>query len=140
MAARVVGDEPDDLVRLGERLLRRLRVARLPVVDPVVGLALLVVADAAAPSVERRLRADHDRQRLVVDVDQLERVVRDVRVLGDHAGDLLALHAHLVGREHGLRVAGERRHPGEVVLGEQLARDDGDDAGKLARAPTCRSS
>ena len=56
------------------------------------------------------------RQRLVVDVDQLERVLRDVRGLGDHRRDLLALEAHLVGREHGLGVAGERRHPGEVVL------------------------
>ncbi len=134
MAAWVVRDEPDDLVRLCERLLRRLRVARLPVVDAVVGLPFLVVADDGRAVLERRLRRRHDRQRLVVDVDQLERVVRDVRVLRDHARDLLALHAHLVGREHGLRVAGERRHPRELVLGEHIAGDDHDDARQLHRA------
>ena len=38
-------------------------------------------------------------------------------------GDLLALHAHLVGGQHGLGVAGQGRHPGQVVLGQQLAGD-----------------
>ncbi len=134
MAARIVGDEPNDLVRLGERLLGRVGVSGLPVVDLVVGLVFLVVADHGRGRIERRLRADQDRKRVVVHVDQLERVVRDIRVLGDHTGDLLALHAHLVGGEHGLRVAGERRHPGEVVLGEELTGDDGDDARELGRS------
>ena len=68
-------------------------------------------------------------ERLVVDVDQL--AARPWRCTADSAttaGDLLALEAHLVRREHGLGVAGERRHPGEVVLRHQLAGDDGDDA------------
>ena len=43
------------------------------------------------------------RQRLVVDVDELERVARGVAVLGDDEGDLLALEAHLVGGEDGER-------------------------------------
>jgi hypothetical protein len=133
MAARVVRDEADDLVGFRKRLLGRVSVAGLPVVDLVVGLVFLVVPDHGGSRLERRLRADDHRQRLVVDVDQLERVVRDVRVFGDDARHLLALHAHLVGREHGLRVAGEGRHPREVVLGEDLSGHDHDDAGQLAR-------
>ena len=88
-------------------------VAGLPAVDVVRVLPLLVVPDHGRALGERLLRARDRRQRLVVDVDELGCVLRDVRGLGDHRGDLLALEAHLVRREHGLRVARERRHPGE---------------------------
>jgi hypothetical protein len=133
MAARVVGGEPDDPVGGGEGAVGRLLVARLPVVDAVVGLALLVVADDGSARLEGLLRGGHRRQRLVVDVDQFEGVVGDVGVLGHHAGDLLALHPDLVGRQHRLGVARERRHPCQVVLGEQLAGDDRDHAGERLR-------
>ena len=82
----------------------------------------------------------HGRQRLVVDVDQLEGVLRDVRVLRDHGGDLLALEADLVRREHGLGVAGERRHPRQVVLRHQLAGHDRHDPGQGRGSSTCRPS
>ena len=85
MAARVVRVERDDHVGLGERALGGLLVARLPVVDAVVGLALLVVADQRRAVLERLLRVVTAGQRVVVDVDQLERVVGDVGVLGDTA-------------------------------------------------------
>ena len=45
MAAGVMGGEPDDPVGGGEGAVGRRLVARLPVVDAVVGLALLVVTD-----------------------------------------------------------------------------------------------
>ena len=77
--ARVERLEADDAVRLGERALGRLGVARLPVVDAVVGLALLVVADQRRAGCERGLRRRDRGQGLVVDLDQLERVVRRVR-------------------------------------------------------------
>ena len=54
--------------------------------------------------VERSGGVDYHRQRLVLDVDQLERVARAVAIVGDHERDLLALIAHLVGGEHGLDV------------------------------------
>jgi hypothetical protein len=79
------------------------------------------------------LGARHRRQGLVVDVDELDGVLGDVGRLGDDRGDLLALEAHLVRGEHGLRVAGEGRHPGEVVLRQELACHDGDDARELLR-------
>ena len=135
----------DDAVRIGrgggERCLRGLLVARLPrlvavhVGDAVVGLAL-VVADDGGVGVERLLRIHHRRQRVVVDVDELERVLRDVPALGDDVGDLLALEAHLVGGQDGLGVVRQRRHPREVVTEQRrprdalegLAGDDGNDA------------
>ena len=68
---------------------------------------------------------DHGRQRLVLDVDQLERVARGVAVVGDDERDLLALEAHLVGGQHGLDVVRQRRHPGQAQRLEVLAGDDG---------------
>ena len=128
MAARVEGVQLDDLVGLGEGLVGRLLVACLPVVDVVVGLALLLVPDDGCALRERLLRGRDRLELLVVHLDQLARVLGDVGGLGDHRRDLLALEAHLVRGEHGLSVARERRHPGEVVLGHELAGDDGDDA------------
>ena len=147
----VLRDEDDvgvleDRVRLG-------LVAGLPVEDVVVGLALLVVADDRRVGVERLARVDEHGQRLVLDVDQLERVARRVVVVRDHEGHLLALEAHLVRGEHGLRVGRERRHPGEpepleVLAGDHRAhlrvlqrgrRVDGDDAGVRQRAAQHRA-
>src|SRR6185312_8593137 len=45
--------------------------------------------------VERATRVRHHGERLVLDVDQLERVARRVAVVGDDEGHLLALEAHL---------------------------------------------
>ena len=64
-------------------------------------------------------------QHVVLDVDQLERVPGRVAVLGDDEGDLLALEADPVGGQHGLHVVGQRRHPGEALLGQVGAGDDG---------------
>ena len=128
MAARVERLQLDHLVGLGEGLVGRLLVARLPVVDVVVRLAFLLVADHGRALGERLLRARDRLERLVVHVDELAGVLGDVGGLGDHRRDLLPLEAHLVRREHRLRVAGEGRHPGEVVLRHQLAGDDRDDA------------
>ena len=133
VAARIEGVELDDLVGLGEGAVGRLLVARFPVVDEVGGLPLLVVADQGGVVLERLLRRREGRQRLVLDVDQLQRVFRHVRGLGDDRRHLLALEAHLVGGEHRLGVARERGHPREVVLRHQLARDDGDDARQRLR-------
>ncbi len=72
-------------------------------------------------------------QRLVLDDDGLAAVLGDVRVVGDHAGDLLALEANLVGGEHGLRVVGQRRHPREVALRGHLAGQHQPHAGDLPR-------
>ena len=80
---------------------------------------------------QRLLRVDDGRQRVVLDVDEVERVAGDVRALGDDAGDLLALEADLVGGQHRLGVAGQGRHPRQVVGRQRLAGDDGDDARQL---------
>ena len=117
-----------DRVGLGERAVRRLLVAGLPGrAREVVALAGLVVADQRRVRVQRLAGVDDRRQRLVLDVDQLQRVVRRVLVGRDHERDLLALEADLVAREDGLRVVGDRRHPGEPERLEILRRDHGGD-------------
>ncbi len=118
----------DDGVGLGERLVGRRLVAGLPGrAREVVALAGLVVADQRRVGVERLARVDDRGQRLVLDVDQRERVVGRVLVGRDHERDLLALEADLVAGEHGLRVVGDRRHPREAERLEVLGGDDGGD-------------
>jgi hypothetical protein len=96
-----------------------------------VGLALpgLVVADQRRVGVERLAGVDDCGQRVILDVDQLERVVRRVLVGRNDKGDLLALEADLVSREHGLRVVGDGRHPREPERLEVLGGDDRGDVG-----------
>ncbi len=128
VTARVEGIDRHHLVRLREGLVRGLLVAGLPVVDVVVLLIFLVRADHGGAGLERALRRDDGFERVVVDLDQLQRVLGDVRVGGDHGRDLLTLEPHGVRDEHGLRVARHRGHPRQVVLRHQLAGHHGDDA------------
>ena len=133
VAARVVQLQLGDHVGPLEGPVGARLVADLPVVDDVVGLVDLVVADHRRVRGQPLPRVHDDRQRLVVDVDQLARVLGDVRVVGDDAGHLLALEAHLVGREHRLGVIGERGHPGEVPGRHHLAGQHQADAGQRPR-------
>ena len=128
-----MGLERDDPVSPGERRLGRSRVAALPVVDAVRRLAFLVVADEHRAVLQRLLRRRDDGQDVVVDVDELECVLGDVRVGGDDCRDFLALESHFVGREHRLRVTRQGRHPREVVLREQLTGDHRDDSVERGR-------
>ena len=124
MAARVDHVPLDDHVRLREDALALLGVAGLPEGrSQVVGLVRLVVPDHRRVRVERLAGVDDRGQRVVLDVDQGQRVTRRVAVLGDHERDLLALEADLVAGQHGLRVVGERRHPGEAERLEVLGGD-----------------
>ena len=134
MAARIDDVARHDGVGLGKRAVRRLLVTGLPGrAREVVALPGLVVADQRRVGVERLAGVDDRGQRFVLDIDQLERVVRRVLVGRDHERDLLALEAHLVAREHGLRVVGDRRHPREPQRLEVLGGDDGGDVGVRER-------
>jgi hypothetical protein len=124
MAARVDHVARDDDVGVGEDAIGLVLVAGLPVEDVVGGLALLVVADDRRVRIARLARVDDRRERVVLDIDELERVARRVAVVGDDERDLLALKAHFVGRQDGLGVVGQRRHPREVQALEVLAGDD----------------
>ncbi len=68
------------------------------------------------------LRCDHDRQRLVLDLDQVGRVLGDVSVLRNHEGDRLAHVAHHLGSQAALGAAvgeiGMRDEDGEVGVAE----------------------
>ena len=129
VAARIEGVQPDNLVRLGEGRLRGGLVARLPVVDVVVLLVFLIVADQRGAGFFGLLRARHRRQDIVFDDDRITRVLGLVLRISDDRRDLLALEADLVGRQHRLRVVAQSRHPRELVLRHQLTRDHGDHAG-----------
>ena len=136
VTARVDDVALDDRVGLRERAVGRLLVAGLPQrAGQVVALAGLVVADQRRVVVERLARVDDGRQRLVLDVDQRQRIVGRVLVDGDDERDLLALEADLVAGQYGLRVVGDRRHPRQAERLEVLGRDDGGDArvGERAR-------
>ena len=78
MAARIEGVERHDPVGLRKGTGGRLPVAGLPVVDVVGVLSLLVVADQRRPVRERLLRRRDRGQDVVLDVDQLQRVLGDV--------------------------------------------------------------
>jgi hypothetical protein len=98
------------------------------VVDVVGGLALLVLADQRRVGLQGLVRVDHRRERVVVDVDQLQGVAGDVGVLGDHRRDLLALEHHLVEGQDRLGVARQGRHPRQAVGVQVAAGDDRDHA------------
>ena len=132
--ARDVDLLPDhDVGRLRTRVGLR-PVADLPVEDVVVLLAFLVRAEHRRAGLQRLERVDDDRQRLVLDLDRRDAVGRRVAVGRDDGRDLLRLVHDLVGRQHHLRVRHQRRHPVQLVLGERLAGDHGQDAGHLQGA------
>ena len=125
----VEGVERDDDVGLGEGPVGRLLLPGLPVVAAVVGLALLLVPDQRRVVGDRLPRVDDGGQWLVLDVDEVERVVGDVGRLGHHRRHLLALEPNLVGRQHGLGVARQRRHPRQPVGRQHLPGHHGDHPG-----------
>ena len=81
---------------------------------------------------QRLLERGDGGQRLVVDLDQLERLARPRLVLGDHRGHRLALVAHHVDGEDG--PVAERGAEVRVAPVEVGAGDHGVDAGHGARA------
>ena len=124
---------------LVDRPPRRLGVARLPGEDVVrvaarpvraLGLVRDVLPEDRGVVGEGRERVDEGGKRLVLDLDELDRVGRDVAVLRDHEGDLLPLEEDLAVREHRLHVAREGRHVVEVeglqVLRGQHRGDPGE--------------
>ena len=131
--ARVVQVELRDDVGLGEGPVGAFPVAHLPVVHDVVRLVLLVVPDQRGVLGQPLHRIDDHRQRLVVDDDRLAGVLGDVGVVGDDAGHLLALEAHLVGGEYRLGVVGQGGHPRQVARRHHLAGEHEADTGHRPR-------
>ena len=127
----------DHHVRGGEHRVGGRLVARGPVEDVVVRRPARSSRITGAPGSSAG-RVDHDRERLVLDVDQLERIPGRVPVLGHHERHLLALEPDLVGGQHGLHVAGQSRHPGQFPLVQHVPGDDGLDLGVRLRRPWCR--
>ena len=107
-------------------------VARFPVPGVVVGLVRAAVRAKDEGVRFERLDGIHDdRQRLVVDQDGRDPVGGGIARRGDDRRDLLRLVHDGVHGEHHLHVAGQRRHPVELVALQVLAGDDGRDARDL---------
>ena len=123
-----MGLESDNVIRLGERLLDGGGVAGLPLVSDIVALVFLVGADDRRIGLEALHRIDDHRQRVIVDLHGIGSVPGDVRIGRNDRRHLLSLEAHLVRRQDRLGVTGHRRHPRQVVLGEQLGGHHGDHA------------
>ena len=91
------------MARLGEGGVGRVLVAEGEREGDVAGV---VVPDRRRTGLHRLLHQGHRRQHLVLDRDQLGRVLRLLQALGHHEGNAIADRAHLVGRE--------QRSPGAI--------------------------
>ena len=98
-----------------------------------LGLVRDVLAQDRSIVREGRERVDEGGKRLVLDLDELDRVGRDVAVLRDHEGDLLALEEDLAVREHRLHVPRESRHVMQVEGLEILRGQHRGDPGQRLR-------
>src|SRR5439155_11506210 len=86
----------EHVVRFGERLVHVAELESLKAVD----VALLAVAlDARLGSRERLLGIGDGLERLVPDVDEIERLERGLLVAGDDGDDWVADVAHALGGE-----------------------------------------
>ena len=118
----------------GDGRIGRGPIAGFPVPDVVVRLVRPAIGpEHEGIGLERLERVDDDRQRLVVDEDGGDAVGGGVARGGDDRGDLLGLVHHGVDRQHHLHVAGQRRHPGQLVAVQVLAGHDRGDARDLER-------
>ena len=119
-------------LRFGESGVGQLAVADGPGEDVVgvlagpvrpFGFVLDVLAQDRGVGVHGLERIDHDRQRLVFDLNKVGRVGGNIAIRRDNEGDLLVLEQHFPVSEHHLHVARESRHPGEIdafqILGGQ---------------------
>ena len=110
---------------------RPVDVARLELDVREVVVAQLVVQQLR-PRRECLLRVEHRRQRVILDVDQLGRVLGDGARRRDDGGDRLAHETHAVEREHvagaglGLRSRRDRCREGRQVAQVLAADDQGD--------------
>ena len=124
VAAAEVEALAEDVRGAGER---RIDVARLEF-DVREVVSAEVVVQHRRPRRERRFRIDDRRERLVVDLDQLGRVLGDVARARDDDRDRLADVAHAVDGQHapdaGLRLRpggdrrGERREIEQILAGD----------------------
>ena len=114
----------------GERRIDHRLVADMPVVADVARRHRR--APARRPARPHRAAMADRRQVLVVDDDQLGRVLRRLLRLGDHHGDRIADMAHLADREHRMRRLRHRR--AVLVVDLPAARQAADIVGRHVRA------
>ena len=131
----------DDQVRLGEARVH------VPLADrparhhvPQAGIGRVGQVLDGRARLQRLQRIEDARQDLVLDLDELERPLRDVQRLGGHQRDRLAVEAHLIRGQHrhiraaALLLAGLARHVGhQLDVGQVRRGEDAGDARQVAR-------
>ena len=117
--------ERHDLRRLGESLVAFVAVAQAPIER---NIARLLVPQHRRARLHRLGRIDHRRQRGVIDLDQIERVLRRGQTIGDHQRDRIADMAHFIRRQQ--RPAGIEEI-GAVAVLERRDAFDAAEAGGL---------
>ena len=100
-------------------------VSNFPVPDVIVFFIFLVGAKHRRARLQRLERVDDNRQRLVVHLDRLHTIRRDVSVRSEDRRHFLGLIHHFLHRQNHLSVGHESRHPVKIVFGEILTRDHG---------------
>ena len=126
------------MMRLGESLVRGLLVAQPPLGAEVV---LGRFVNSRRRGVRRFGRIDVGRQFLVIDLDQLDRVLRLIEVVRNHHGDQVAdetrfaLHQRRARRGVLWRLGAGRRettgYAAEPVRGDVVAGQNGDHARRV---------
>jgi hypothetical protein len=120
--ARGVADLPgEDVVVVSARPMRSAR------------LVLEVISQDGRVRRHRLGRIDEHRQFLVLDLDQIDGVGRNVAILGHDERDLLALEQHFVIGQYGLNIAGQCRHPMQLERLQVVGGEHRLDTGQLER-------
>src|SRR5204862_3177215 len=101
-------------IRLAEDAVRGSLVPRFPVPD-VIGVFAIGTHERRA-RLDRPVRVDDRRQRIVLDVDGGDAIGGRITTGRDYRRDLLGLIYDAIGRQHHLSVAHQRRHHVQVVL------------------------
>ena len=93
------------------------------------GLAFEILAQDRGGVVHRLEGIDDNGQVLIFDLDQFDAIGGGVAVFRHHESHFLVLEQDLLVRQHGLNVAGERRHVVQVEGFQVLCGDHGEHAG-----------
>ena len=90
-----------------------------------------ILVDQVALRLHRLFRIEVRRQRLVLDLDQLQRLLRDFFGHGSHAGDVVADVTHLADRQRSLVVTDRKN---SILIRSIFARNDRNHAIQGSRA------
>ena len=96
---------------LSERSVGGRLVTDLPVEDVVIHFTWLICAQHWCIGLQCLERINHDRERLVVNLNRIDAIRCRIAVCGQYRSHFLGLIHHLLDRQDHLRVGHQGRHP-----------------------------